>query len=114
VQVAGDPSDGIAGFADSTQDARCSSNPDIAGSRGTYSQTDRAARSTLMYNAYRARYGALPVNSRFPVIYGDGSSEVWLVSVSVPSPGTIAVDRPFNLMPPGSWSAPTTAQCAVG
>jgi hypothetical protein len=114
VQIAGDPAAGVAGFADSAQDARCSSNPEISGSRGTYSRSDREARATLMYRAYLARHAPLPVNSRFPVIYGDGSSEVWLISVSLPSQGTIAVDRPSNLMPPGSWSAPTPAQCAVG
>lgn len=113
IQLAPSDDQSLARFSVQTQDARCSSDPDISGSRGNQGEPERAARATKMYEAYRSQYGILPSGSRFPVIYGDGSSEVWHIAVSIPPPGGIAVRDPFNLMPPGSW-APPGSQCAIG
>lgn len=112
----GDPEPGVAAFSNRLQDARCYGYAPMCTSSSTASFNERRAIAAIMLQNYTSgsfAVGTLPVGSRFPVVYADGGSEVWIVQSSatgLPS----SVGTPHNLMGPGSWATPTSAQCNIG
>jgi hypothetical protein len=99
-------------FNGSVQDARCSAEPDVRNSTGTQAQIDRNIVADRMYEAYAARFQTtLAIGTRFPVIYGNGSSEIWQVTRALPGPSldvgplqgaTNGPNGPNNLTPAGT------------